>query len=71
MFPSRDEIKKAAEIELQYMLKHGYTHGEIDLQFPHYGVKMVVFVRQGKMEYASITEHPKGIRPKISLLEEK
>jgi len=67
MFPSIAEIKMAAEIELQYMLKHGYDHGEIDLHFPNLGIRMVVVVRQGKMEYASITEHPKGIRPKISL----
>lgn len=66
MFPTIEEIKKAAEIELSYMLKHGYDHGEIDLFFQN-GIEITILVRQGKMEYAKVTKHPKGIRPNICL----
>lgn len=65
MFPTPDEIKKATQIELAYMLAGGHEHGEIDISFPQYGIEMIVFVKDGKMDHAKITKHPKGIRPRI------
>ena len=67
MFPTPDEIREYAEIELAYMKAHGFDHGEIELFFPQYATKVRVIVRNGKLEYAKVTEHPKGILPNISL----
>jgi len=67
MFPTPDEIKNSASIELDYMLRHGYNHGEIEISFPRFETKLKVFIRNGKMEYAKVTEHPKGIFPNIDL----
>lgn len=67
MFPTPDEIKKSAAIELEYMLKHGFDHGEIELFFPYYSTRLRVIVRNSKFEYAKVIKHPKGIFPNIDL----
>lgn len=67
MFPTPEEIRKAGQYEFKYLLDQGFDHGEIDLEFPVYKTKLTIIIRQGKMEYAKITEHPKGIRPNIPL----
>lgn len=67
MFPSPDEIRKYASVELDHMARHGFNHGEIDIFFPQYATRVRVTVRHGKMEYAKVIEHPRGILPNIDL----
>lgn len=66
MFPSPDEIRKHASVELDYLKAHGFDSGEIELLFSP-NIKLRVIVRQGKLEYAKVIEHPKGLYPNINL----